>query len=105
MSMHGRQLAINQQSGDTIFSVAKMSRIKTMSLRHNLEVCDSSGKEVRIPCSVRDNMPHHSVVRKHIYSYLWKFYSYTCTAYHRSHKKGRLSERLTVQWYVGKRDM
>jgi hypothetical protein len=38
LSMHGRQLAINPHSGKVIFSVCKRSRIKTMSLRHNLEV-------------------------------------------------------------------
>jgi hypothetical protein len=38
LSMHGRQLAIDPGSGNVIFSVCKRSRIKTMSLRHNLEV-------------------------------------------------------------------
>lgn len=48
MSMHGRQLCIDPRTGRTVFSVAKVSRIKTMSLRHNLEVCvGDSSEEVR----------------------------------------------------------
>ena len=48
MSMHGRQLCIDPRTGQTVFSVAKVSRIKTMSLRHNLEVCvGDSSEEVR----------------------------------------------------------
>jgi hypothetical protein len=47
MSMHGRQLALDLATNRTIFSVGKISRIKTMSLRHNLEVClGDSGDEV-----------------------------------------------------------
>ena len=38
VSMHGRQQAIDH-SGRVLFSIAKISRIKTMSLRHNLEIC------------------------------------------------------------------
>ena len=38
LSMHGRQLAIDPHTGKCMFSVCKRSRIKTMSLRHNLEV-------------------------------------------------------------------
>jgi hypothetical protein len=43
LSMHGRQV-VSDYNGRTLFSVGKVSRIKTMSLRHNLEVCigDSS---------------------------------------------------------------
>lgn len=44
VSMHGRQLAIDH-SGRTMFSVAKKSRIKTMSLRHNLEVSIGDDEE------------------------------------------------------------
>lgn len=45
VSMHGRQLALDC-SGRTMFSVAKISRVSTMSIRHNLEVCagDSSDR-------------------------------------------------------------
>jgi hypothetical protein len=38
VSMHGRQLAIDAHHNKVMFSVAKRSRVKTMSLRHNLEV-------------------------------------------------------------------
>jgi hypothetical protein len=38
VSMHGRQLAMDPRNGQVMFSVCKRSRIKTMSLRHNLEV-------------------------------------------------------------------
>jgi hypothetical protein len=43
ISMHGRQ-EVRDYNGRTLFSVGKLSRIKTMSLRHNLGVClgDSS---------------------------------------------------------------
>lgn len=39
VSMHGRQQAIYPRTGETMFTMAKVSRIKTLSLRHNLEVC------------------------------------------------------------------
>lgn len=40
LSKHGRQF-VQSRGGDreTYFSIAKESRLKTMSLRHNLEVC------------------------------------------------------------------
>jgi hypothetical protein len=49
LSMHGRQLCMDPYTGQTVFSVAKISRIKTMSLRHNLAVCiGDSDEEVRL---------------------------------------------------------
>eukprot|EP00892_Ulva_mutabilis_P006997 jgi/Ulvmu1/466/UM001_0473.1 len=47
VSIHGRQVAVYPQTGQTMFSMAKVSRIKTLSLRHNLEVCigDSDDEE------------------------------------------------------------
>jgi hypothetical protein len=48
LSMHGRQLCIEHHTGKTVFSVAKISRLQTLSLRHNLEVCvGDSSEEVR----------------------------------------------------------
>jgi hypothetical protein len=48
MSMHGRQYALDFNNR-SIFSVAKRSRISSMSLRHNLEVSlgESTDEDVR----------------------------------------------------------
>ena len=53
VSMHGRQVAIYPPTGQTMFSMAKVSRIKTLSLRHNLEVCiGDNSDEVCTPVPV-----------------------------------------------------
>lgn len=44
ISVHGRQ-EVRDFSGRVLFSVAKLSRIKTMSLRHNLEVNIGENKD------------------------------------------------------------
>lgn len=49
MSIHGRQQAIYPQTGQTMFTMAKVSRIKTLSLRHNLEVCIGDNDD-EVPC-------------------------------------------------------
>ena len=55
VSMHGRQLAMDH-GGRCLFSVAKRSRIKTLSLRHNLEVSiGDDEKDVR--CSSPPGAP------------------------------------------------
>jgi hypothetical protein len=53
VSMHGRQFAMDFNNR-SIFSVAKRSRISSMSLRHNLEVSlgDSKDKDVRLVCAL-----------------------------------------------------
>lgn len=50
MSIHGRQLCQDPTTGQTVFSVGKISRIKTMSLRHNLEVCIGDSSEEVCAC-------------------------------------------------------
>lgn len=67
MSMHGRQLCQDPRSGKTVFSVAKISRIKTMSLRHNLEVCiGDSSDEV---CALRNCFSSARVrTRMHVFA-------------------------------------
>ncbi|KAK9818123.1 hypothetical protein WJX72_007473 [[Myrmecia] bisecta] len=39
LSRHGRQYIQDPQGRQTFFNIAKQSRFKTMSIRHNLEVC------------------------------------------------------------------
>lgn len=44
MSMHGRQFIIDSQ-GTTHFNIAKQSRLKSLSIRHNLVVCRGDTEE------------------------------------------------------------
>ncbi|KAL3697693.1 hypothetical protein R1sor_011769 [Riccia sorocarpa] len=46
MSLHGRQKIQDPQGNATYFNVCKMSRLKTMSLRHNLKVCKGDSKDL-----------------------------------------------------------
>ncbi|KAL2644511.1 hypothetical protein R1flu_012098 [Riccia fluitans] len=46
MSLHGRQYVQDPEGNVTYFNVSKMSRLKTMSLRHNLQVCKGDGKDL-----------------------------------------------------------
>ncbi|KAL3697692.1 hypothetical protein R1sor_011768 [Riccia sorocarpa] len=46
MSLHGRQYIQDPQGNATYFNVCKMSRLKTMSLRHNLKVCKGDSKDL-----------------------------------------------------------
>ncbi len=45
LSKHGRQFVQSRDNREIYFSVAKESRLKTMSLRHNLEVCKGADGE------------------------------------------------------------
>lgn len=42
LSKHGRQFVQSRDNREVYFSVAKESRLKSLSLRHNLEVCKGS---------------------------------------------------------------
>ncbi|KAL4420755.1 hypothetical protein ABPG75_010411 [Micractinium tetrahymenae] len=46
LSRHGRQYVVDEQAGRVFFSVGNKSRLSTMSVRHNMEVCEGdSDKE------------------------------------------------------------
>eukprot|EP00898_Chlorokybus_atmophyticus_P004173 jgi/Chlat1/4757/Chrsp308S00820 len=44
-SYHGRQLIKDAYSDKVFFNIAKQSRLKSMSIRHNLEVCAGEGDD------------------------------------------------------------
>ncbi|EFN58545.1 expressed protein [Chlorella variabilis] len=46
LSRHGRQHVVDYQGAQVFFSVGNKSRLSTMSVRHNMEVCQGEGSEV-----------------------------------------------------------
>lgn len=81
LSKHGRQFVQSRDNREIYFSVAKESRLKTMSLRHNLEVCKGSNGERELEVVVDmagRTMQFMNKRNEQVNPYLWTKALYQC---------------------------